>query len=479
MDKKQPKIDFVRPEVVKKIALWMLIADCIEGEEAVKEKGEKYLPKPVCSEDDALVNKNYKAYKGRAVFYNATGRTHKGLVGQIFSKPSNVKLPSVLEPLISNVDGGGMNLDQQARKTVSVCLSKGRAGLLSDYPTLDPEQTYTRDQMKDLKPRIIYYSPENIINWRESQINGEIVPSLIVLTEKYTESDDGFQQEISDQWRVLRIDEESKVVVDVYRKSTENTGEFVLYSSNYLSNHKQKYFTRIPFTFIGSENNDSEVDEPPLKDIAQLNIAHYRNSADYEESSYLCGQPTPVFSGMTKDWHEKYMKGKVILGSKSAVSLPEGASAEMLQADPNNLPGEAMKKKEDQMKSLGAKLIEPKTGQRTATETLVEAESEASTLTVISQNVSTAYKKALFYCSWFVGEVNEDDITFELNDDFAANKMTEGERKQLVAEWQGGAISFEEMRAVLLKSGIAITKDHEEAKNLIELGFESHVEDPA
>lgn len=476
--KKQPKIDYVRPEVREKLAIWTLIDDCIKGEEAIKAKGTTYLPKPVCSEDDILVNKNYESYKARAVFYNATGRTHKGLVGQVFAKPSKDEVPTALEPLLSNVDGGGMSLDQQAKRSVSACISKGRAGLLSDYPTLDEERQYTKAELGDIKPRIIYYPPTNIINWREAMVNGEIILSLVVLTEKYTKSDDGFEQETEDQWRVLRIDPETNyVLVEVYRKDTEKSGQFTLASSNYLRSYKQKWFTRIPFTFIGSENNDSEVDDAPLKDIAQLNVAHYRNSADYEESSYLCGQPTPVFSGLTEQWVEKYMKGKVILGSKSAVSLPVGAKADMLQADPNNLPGEAMKKKEDQMKSLGAKLIEPKTVQRTATEVKVEEESEASVLSTIAKNVSAAYRKALFYCSWFIGEVSEDEIKYELNDDFSANKMSSEERKTLVGEWQSGAISFEEMRVQFLKSGIAITEDHEEAKQLIEAGFEDHVED--
>jgi hypothetical protein len=49
----------------------------------------------------------------------------------------------------------------------------------------------------------------------------------------------------------------------------------------------------IPFTFVGSVNNDETPDLPPLYDLAVLNVAHYRNSADYEESCYMVGQPTP------------------------------------------------------------------------------------------------------------------------------------------------------------------------------------------
>ena len=473
-----PQIDYMRPEVKEKLWIWNLIDDCIKGEKAVKARGETYLPKPTCSDDEKLVAENYKNYKSRAVFYNATGRTHKGMVGQVFSKPSKTEIPDTLQPLIDNVDGAGMNLDQQARRALSTVIAKSRAGLLSDFPTIDSEEPVTRADVANLKPRIIYYHPGDIINWRESYWNGETVLSLVVLHETYVESDDGFETETKDQWRVLKLDTEvGGVIVQVWIKGTDKSNTFELKSEAVLKDSAGVVFTRIPFSFIGAENNDTEVDEPVLQDIAQLNIAHYRNSADYEESSYLCGQPTPVFSGLTEKWVDKYMTGKVILGSKSAVSLPEGASAQMLQAEPNNLPGEAMKKKEDQMKSLGAKLIEPGTVQRTATDAMLEADSESSVLSTVAENVSAAYRKAIYFCSLFIGQVEEKDIVYELNQDFAVNKMTAQERQQLVSEWQSGAITFDEMRTQLLKSGVANIEDHIDAKNQIEYGQDERVEE--
>ena len=56
-------------------------------------------------------------------------------------------------------------------------------------------------------------------------------------------------------------------------------------------------FNEILFQFVGAENNSPDIDFPPLYDLAELNIGHYRNSADYEETSFIAGQPTPVVSG--------------------------------------------------------------------------------------------------------------------------------------------------------------------------------------
>ena len=56
----------------------------------------------------------------------------------------------------------------------------------------------------------------------------------------------------------------------------------------------------IPFIFCGALNNSPDVDKSPVYDIAEVNIAHYRNSADYEESCFIAGQATPVLTGLTQ-----------------------------------------------------------------------------------------------------------------------------------------------------------------------------------
>ena len=126
---------------------------------------------------------------------------------------------------------------------------------------------------------------------------------------------------------------------------------------------------------------------------------------------------------------------------------------------------EAMEAKERQMVALGAKLVEQKQVQRTAFEAKVEATSEGSTLSSTAKNVQAAYVWALQWCARFVG-VAETGIQFELNTDFDIARMTPEERAQAIKEWQRGAITFEEMRAVLRKSGTA-TEDDAKAKEAI------------
>lgn len=114
---------------------------------------------------------------------------------------------------------------------------------------------------------------------------------------------------------------------------------------------------------------------------------------------------------------------------------------------------------------MGAKLVEQKQVQRTAFETKVEATSDGSVLASTANNVSSAYETAFKFCCQFAG-VEYGESMFKLNTEFDIARMTPEERKQAIQEWQSGAITFSEYRAILRKAGIA-TEDDDKAKQAI------------
>lgn len=172
----------------------------------------------------------------------------------------------------------------------------------------------------------------------------------------------------------------------------------------------------------------------------------------------MAGQPTPVFAGLSEDWVKNVLKGKVQLGSRAAVSLPANGTAMLLQAQANSMPIEAMNHKEKQMVALGARIVEQKQIERTATEVSVDQTTENSVLASIARNVSAAFTFALGIAAQFIGET-DTKIKFELNTDFDIASMTAEERRQMIEEWQTGGISWEELRMNLRKAGIAHLDD--------------------
>ncbi len=467
-----PNVSFVRPELSKLLPMYYLIRDAIAGEPTVKEARTKYLPMPNASDQSKENKARYDAYIARAVFYNVARRTLFGLIGQVFMRDPVVKVPALLNPLVANATGSGINLTQLSKKAVSLNLAYSRAGILVDYPTTEGQGGASVAELEagKIRPTLYVYAPTEIINWRTIDRGAEEVLSLVVIFETWCVQDDGFEMKNSGQFRVLRLDEEGYYVHEIWREPNPTKadgtkiprGNYQLHEVFKPTDANGNRLDEIPFMFMGSENNDVNPDNPNFYDLASLNLAHYRNSADYEESCYVVGQPTPVLTGLTEEWVNNVLKGTVAFGSRGGIPLPTGADAKLLQAEPNTMLKEAMDTKERQMVALGAKLVEQKEVQRTATEAELEAASEGSTLSSATKNVSAAFEWALKWAARWIG-AGDASVKFELNTDFDIARMTPDERRQIIEEWQKGAITFTEMRTGLRKAGIA-TEDDTKAK---------------
>ena len=173
----------------------------------------------------------------------------------------------------------------------------------------------------------------------------------------------------------------------------------------------------------------------------------------------MVGQPTPWGAGLTEDWVKEVWDGEIRLGSRAFVPLPVGGTCGLLQASPNTMPKEAMELKERQMVALGAKLVEQQQVQRTATEASAENIVENSVLSSVAKNVSAAYVQALTFAAEYANVSGE--IEFELNTDFEIARMSAQDRQQLLSEWQGGGITWDEYRWNMKRSGIAYEDDKE------------------
>jgi hypothetical protein len=462
-----PNVAYKHPQYDDIKLLWQMIRDCISGERAVKSRGETYLPHPdpdSKAKDATKAKTRYTTYQTRAQYFNATGRTLNGLVGQVFSRESVVELPSRLEPLVGNIDGNGVSLEQMSKVALSDTLGLGRAGLLADYPARTaPDGTVLPTTVADLeqanvRPRLMLYQPEAVINWREGSFGALTLLTLVVLAEEDTQYDQGgFELVRQPQYRVLRLSPERVYTAEVWRQ-VQGAQRFEMVEQYTPRNAAGTNFTEIPFTFIGPDDNSPSVSIPPLGDIAVLNIGHYRNSADYEESVFMTGQPTLLLKGLTKDWVRDVLGGQVRFGALGAIPLPEGADGNLVQAAPNQLAKEAMEHKEKLMKALGAKLVDEQKTQRTATEATMDETASTSVLGSTAKNVGEAITKGLRWMADFIGE-DPAKVVFELNTDFDIARLSPQERAQLIAEYQGGLLTWEETRWNMKRAGIAYEDD--------------------
>ncbi|HFN3565273.1 TPA: DUF4055 domain-containing protein [Enterobacter hormaechei] len=430
-------ITWVRPEHRAASAAWRKYRDFCKGAEAVKAAGNKYLPYLDPTDKSTRNRKRNEDYLSRAVFYAIAGNTKIGMLGMAYRKDPTFNGPEKLKYLLDNADGAGTSIYQQSQLVVENVLEVARDGLYVDYAEASDEAI------------ILRYPAENIINWRTKRINGRDQLVLVVLRE-CVEEPDGYAYKDEIQYRELAL-EEGRFICRVWRRAGGTASGTYTVDSEYHPKPKGKdYWDEIPFTFVGAQNNDPTIDDSPLAALVEINHGHYRNSADYEDSVWFCGQMQPYMTGLDTNWRDHLEKKGVKIGSRSPLLLPREGSFGYAQAQPNMLAKEAMDSKRDYMVQLGARLIEQNATAKTATQASGEQTSSTSVLGICVSNVSEAYTLALGWCAKYLG-IKGESTSYTINQEFIAKVAESGMVTVIVNAWQSGALRDSDMIRALQK----------------------------
>lgn len=416
------------PQYAESVKHWRDCRVFYNGEDAVKQAGELYLPKP----EDAT-RSEYISYVQRAGFFPAMERTISGLAGAIDRKDPLIQIPSRLEYMKDNADSNGASLRQFSKTVLDEMFITGRSGILVE-----------RDA-DGSPPYLVLYTAESIINWRVDQEQRLV---LVVLLEYYYDQDtnDEYLQTKKKRYRVLRLQDGRYIQQLFVEKLTSAKGDDsktrVVITQDGDDIEIQKAgapLTEIPFVFCNVRSITPKIDKPPLLDLVYKNAEHYRVSADYSNALYFTGNPILVAKGIKKpakatrqNIAARNVAGdiveapepqfKISLGSSRAVFIPAEASIELVECSGHGV-GPNRDRANDiklEMAVLGARLLENQRAGVEAAETVQLRQSgETSTLSNIVVNVSMAIRNALaFVDMWLGGAGDTKDIDFMLNNDF-------------------------------------------------------------
>lgn len=376
------------PDYDKNLKIWTLCDD-VNTPDKVKQRGKAYLPfiGDLTNEDDLTA---YKNYLERAVFYGYFAETVAGLSGMAINDGVTIEnLAATDAYLETDADGDGVGLAQMMQSSLNDDLVFGRGGILVDYPPAEEGVTRAQQSALGLRAALTKYTALQIKNWHKTKVGGTTMLTMVSLQEYVEQLDkDSLTVKCVEQERRLVIDEDGYYQVELYADDVGTPIE--VYQPRDSSGAR---LTFIPFFIYGSMNNDWTVDDAPLYSVADLNIAHYRNSADYEDSIFKL-QPQPYATGLTQAWVDKNMKGFKI-GCGRLLVLPVGGDYGIAQPVPNQLAFEGMTHKQEQMITLGAKLITGEASVKTASEAIINQSGQTSKLAQIIGNIEKAYNDAL------------------------------------------------------------------------------------
>lgn len=435
-------------EYDKAFAGWAVVRDAVSG------NVKRYLRNVGASEQTpSAQEQRQREYEACVYYYNFTERTLDGMQGAVFRDEPDVELPPSLEYLLTNADGNGQGLTQQSQDAFSENAQVGRLGLFADMP-VQTEKTNLSDQINgEFTPKILIYTAENITNWRVKRIGAVNKLVLVVLREYYEEIDPANVYNVirHEQYRTLMLDEDGYYIQKLERE-TDN-GDTV--TEEYQPRANGQRMKHIPFTFVGAKNNDYVIDRPPLKAMADLNIAHYRNTADDEEQLHTCAQAmliiAPGESISADDWMKLNPNG-VKFGSRRGVNVGAGGNAFLLQAVAGNALSAAIIEKEERAVKIGGQLITPTT-QQTAEAARIQKGADTSVAASITKNVTQAYNDAIQWCADYLGETGE--FKFQLSTDFLFDgTLSAQDIDAMVRTWQAGAISKSVLDDAFVKAKI-------------------------
>jgi len=299
-------VETTHPAYMESLPLWSLTEDVINGQMAVKNKGEVYLPKPSGMDDQA-----YKSYLARAVFTMFTARACEQLYGQIFSKlpEKQGEIPPAFQDFLANVDKSGTSVDQFASDIVWATLQKPWGGILADHSPVPPGLSQAEKEKLGLTSFLRWYSAESLDNWRYDTINDRSILVMVKLKEVYQQIvDDEFNPKTKTRYRVLKLVDgqtlenprEGMVYIQqVWEKATDKE-EWII-TGTFIPELDGKPLDFIPFFTCPAK----EPEKSMLLPSAYLNIGHYQMTADYNWNLHLTGTPTPVGVNIEAKINEK------------------------------------------------------------------------------------------------------------------------------------------------------------------------------
>lgn len=285
--------DTKRREVQALAPVWKEARDVYAGTRALKANATDYLPKHPRERDG-----DYERRVKWAVLFNAYKRTIGATVGLIFARPPKLgdDVPGEIAAHLENVDSLGTRFDVWLRDRLTDALVTGAAGALVEYPATDGPVSLADQQRQNLRPYWVPVSAEQVLTWDVGRTaDGRTVLTLLSIAEVVDERVGQFTVEQRKQVRVYRHAPDSGVVTcEVWRELNDGSGnKWVVVSDVALVGPSS-----IPYVPLVVGPATSPVTAaPPLLDLLDLNVMHFRVKAGRLHLMNLSCVPIPVRRG--------------------------------------------------------------------------------------------------------------------------------------------------------------------------------------
>jgi len=433
---------------------WKMINTLIGGTDAMRCAGRKYLLPHLYESDD-----NYETRRKKAVLKNYTKRTLENLVSKAFKDAPYFTdaTNEEIKKLTTNIDLQGNALSIFLRKWFESGLKYGYTFCIIDFnKTSNSNFNTAADELgNNVRPYWRILDPIDVTYTRYENYNG--VQTLVE----------------------LRIKEVSKSTIDYIDTYTNYIrvlvpGKWILFQED--STNKNKWnkvdegtfdLDYIPVVLFSTDlMNGCLICNPPLEDLAYVNIAHFQSASDQQTILTVTRFPILAVSGA-----QVGSDSEIVIGPNKWLSSADPQSRIYYvehKGDAINAGRQDLEDLEDQMASYGSEFLRKRPGSSAATGRVLDSAEAIAPLVAWGLMFKEAVNQAMkVTADWFgvklTGECNFDvkpDIEVGENNELQLLTTTRDRR-----DISRKAFLKELVRRDILTPDYDIEKDQKEIDN--------------
>lgn len=418
--------------------LWEMISDILAGPEAIRAKGEKYLP-AYKSETEEPNRTEYKRRLASTPWRPEFEDAIRTLAAKPFSKDVSLTegASQRLRELSEDIDGRGNNLSVFARSVFEEALAFGCHAILVDNSGSGGARTQAEERAQGVRPYWVSIRADKIISLRTAFIGGREV-----ITEARIRADevegDGYAEKVVEKVRVYMPG-----AWQLWKKidGTPDAEAWVMESEGPMAP-----LTEVPLALIwtGRRKGSQQV-RPPLGSLADMQMEIYRALSRKDEVYTYAGSPMLVGEGISPPGPDS---PPVLIGPKRILFAPSRESGtnptyKYIQPDAAVLTEirEDVDKLIDDFRRLAMQPLTTRSGGITATAAAIEGAKAHSAVEAWALALKDTLEQALVFTAQWLGEQTEAEVV--INTDFGVEAYAQAPLDALAKAREAREISRE------------------------------------
>lgn len=431
------------------------------GTHAMRAAGETYLPR---EPRESL--KAWECRRDRTVLFNGYRKTVGDMAGKVFATPVTMKdFDAELETWAEDIDLLGRGLNNFAHQVFVDGLQAGISFILVDSPPRVDGET----RASGARPYWVHIREEDFLGFRAEDRGGRMTLTQVRVREwdEQPKQGDEFAKEKIERVRVFDLID-GTVSVRVFERVASEEGSRWQEIPEKAQNTGLPEITIVPVYVYRTGFMQGD---PPLEDLADINITHWQSSSDQRNILHVARVPILFAKGFREEFDEQ--------GNSIEVSIKSVMASDHVDADVRwvehsgnaiSAGRDDLKDLEFQMQALGLQLLLEKGAGVTATGEIIDNAKMNSPLSMMADNLKDALEQAFAYMAMHAGKPESAVGEVVVNKDFGVGALTQVEAQALLTMVSTGMISKARAISEMTRRGMLDddTDPQEEADRVLE-----------